>query len=206
MRMALPGEVLEALVSFDELLLRWNQRINLTGIRSGEERARWIYAESLWGARRTAPQRSLMDVGSGCGFPGLAFKLLNPQLDVVLVESRGRKVHFLKEVIRSLGLVGVDVQQGRIEQLLVNQRSLSIENISCRGVALGEDLIEKLAASLPHGGSFIHFGARGSGDLQALAAQRGFQCRLRETFPGSRERIVVQYTKCSTWNIGEGQP
>jgi 16S rRNA (guanine527-N7)-methyltransferase len=103
-----------------DLLLRWNARINLTAVRDPEEIVTRHFGESFFAARQLFPgQRpttnDLIDVGSGAGFPGLPIKLWAPQLQITLIESHRKKATFLREVIRSLTLMNVNVSSARAE-------------------------------------------------------------------------------------------
>src|SRR5712691_8906586 len=91
-----------------ELLVRWNQKLNLTRIRSVKEVVRFHYCESLYVAA-TLPRgsRRVVDVGSGAGFPGIPVAVLRPELSVDLIESHQRKAVFLREAARNLPNVRV---------------------------------------------------------------------------------------------------
>jgi len=81
-----------------QLLLRWNKTINLTRITALEEAIERHYAESLFLAAHLPPEtRSVVDYGSGAGFPGFPTAILHPQIQVTLVESDQRKAAFLRE-------------------------------------------------------------------------------------------------------------
>ena len=117
-----PSHLLGQLKSYLYLLLRWNARVNLTAIRDPEQIVTRHFGESLLAARvlernphfcRTG---TLADVGSGAGFPGVPIKLLVPELELTLIESKNKKATFLRELVRALGLAGVDVFCGRAEQ------------------------------------------------------------------------------------------
>ncbi|MGH9403017.1 MAG: 16S rRNA (guanine(527)-N(7))-methyltransferase RsmG, partial [Terriglobia bacterium] len=82
------------------LLLRWNEKINLTAIRTPEECVTRHFAESLFLARHEQLNGRLLDIGSGAGFPGLALKVAVPELAVTLLEPVAKKRAFLKEVVR----------------------------------------------------------------------------------------------------------
>ena len=103
-----------------DLLLRWNARINLTAVRDPEAMVTRHFGESFFAARLLlAPESSssAIDLGSGAGFPGLPLKIFAPALVLTLIESNQKKAAFLKEVVRALGLTGVDVLAGRAEDL-----------------------------------------------------------------------------------------
>jgi len=108
-----------------DLLLRWNARTNLTAIRDPEEIVRRHFGESLFAGVHLAPllppPSTLLDFGSGAGFPGLPIQLLLPELQVTLAESQGKKASFLREAVRTLGL-RAEVWAKRVEEMPPNRR------------------------------------------------------------------------------------
>ena len=133
---------LEQISIYIDLLLRWNARINLTAIRHPEEIVTRHFGESLfaashlfpaqitWGqppepalsevegavqAERSSVPGSVIDVGSGAGFPGLPIKIWAPQVHLTLIESNLKKATFLREVARALTLTNINVFPGRAE-------------------------------------------------------------------------------------------
>ena len=120
----LSPEQLSYISIYIDLLLRWNDRVNLTAIRKPEEIVSRHFGESLFVARHlfpTPPRNTLtaaarlIDIGSGAGFPGLAIKIWSPDLHATLIESNHKKATFLREAIRSLTLTNVDVYAERAE-------------------------------------------------------------------------------------------
>ena len=120
-----PPALLPQLSIYLDLLLRWNDRTNLTAIREPEEIVRRHFGESIFAGRhiasRLANPASLLDFGSGAGFPGLPIQLLLPELRVTLAESQGKKSSFLREAVRTLGLT-TEVWGGRVEALPPTQQ------------------------------------------------------------------------------------
>jgi 16S rRNA (guanine527-N7)-methyltransferase len=104
--------------AFIRLLRQWNEKLNLTAIRDPLEILHRHFCESMFAAT-AIPLSSgrLADLGSGPGFPGLPLKIIQPELDVVLVESNIKKGTFIAEVIRELGLNGARVLISRYEEL-----------------------------------------------------------------------------------------
>jgi len=101
-----------------KILLTWNEKVNLTAIRDPLEILHRHFCESMYAAEALPLEKGrLADVGSGGGFPGLALKIIRPGLQVFLVESNIKKVTFLAEVIRELGLTGAQVLARRYEEL-----------------------------------------------------------------------------------------
>ena len=101
-----------------ELLLRWNQRMNLTTVKPGPQMVIRHYCESLFFAAHLPaanPGISVVDVGSGAGFPGIPMAILRPEWRVILVESVQRKSVFLRESTRTL--TNISVFNQRIEDV-----------------------------------------------------------------------------------------
>ena len=98
--------------------MQWNDKINLTAIRDPLEILYRHFCESMYAAVAVPVETGrLADVGSGGGFPGLPLKIIRPNLRVFLVESSIKKVTFLAEVTRELGLKDVQVLARRYEEL-----------------------------------------------------------------------------------------
>ena len=112
----LPGGVYEALSTYVDVVMRWNARTNLTSIRDAETLVQRQVGESVFASRFLAPGLSVLDFGSGAGFPGIPLALAVPGLRVTLAESQGKKASFLREVVRTLSL-DAEVFSGRVEAL-----------------------------------------------------------------------------------------
>jgi 16S rRNA (guanine527-N7)-methyltransferase len=105
---ALPPELCKVLAQHYELLCRWNRTVNLTSVSGLEDSVIRHYCESLFlGLRLPAPAVSVLDVGSGAGFPGIPMALLRPDCGFTLAESHRRKAVFLREATRDLPNVTV---------------------------------------------------------------------------------------------------
>jgi 16S rRNA (guanine527-N7)-methyltransferase len=101
-----------------DLLLKWNERINLTAVRDPEEIVTRHFGESFFLAsilNSQAPVHHCIDLGSGAGFPGIPMAMSMPTAKFVLIESQQKKATFLKEVIFTLGLKNTTVFAGRAE-------------------------------------------------------------------------------------------
>src|SRR5258708_11941645 len=118
-----PATLVHQLSTYLDLLLKWNARTNLTAIRDREEIVRRHFGESLFAARHLNPTTpdpgpmTLLDFGSGAGFPGLPIALLRPHLQVTLAESQNKKATFLREAVRTLDLPNVEVWSARVAAL-----------------------------------------------------------------------------------------
>ena len=99
-------------------LEKWNRHINLTAIKGPQDIARKHFLDAL-AIEPYIRSRSgqFLDMGTGGGFPGLPVKLLNPDIQMVLMDASRKKIHFLKHVIRMLGIDGIEAIHGRVEDL-----------------------------------------------------------------------------------------
>ena len=115
--LGLDAPTVAQLETFLALLLRWNARINLTAVREPAEIIRRHFAESIFAAKQI-PQRAktLLDHGSGAGFPGIPIAICRPEIAVTLAESQNKKAAFLREAVRTLGLKA-EVWPGRVEAM-----------------------------------------------------------------------------------------
>lgn len=114
-RLELSAEQKHRVRVYIEKLRQWNEHVNLTAIERVDEHLRLNFFESFWAAEHFLdPSTRVADVGSGAGFPGLAMKIYRPGLQVTLIEPNYKKVVFLKETSRALG-VTVSVFEGKGE-------------------------------------------------------------------------------------------
>jgi 16S rRNA (guanine527-N7)-methyltransferase len=103
---------------YTNILLAWNEKMNLTAIRDPLEVLNRHFCECMFAASAVPLEHGrLADVGSGAGFPGLPLKIIRPDLQVILIESNIKKATFLAEVIRDLGLMDARVLVSRYEEL-----------------------------------------------------------------------------------------
>jgi 16S rRNA (guanine527-N7)-methyltransferase len=112
----------EQLADFGRLadeLVTWNRRINLTAITRPSEIVVKHFLDSLTLAPLLSGNESVLDVGSGAGFPALPLKIALPALQIVTVDAVQKKIHFQRHIIRLLGLAGIDPRHSRVEALAV---------------------------------------------------------------------------------------
>ena len=107
---------------FLEELFKWNQKINLTAIRSETGIITRHFLDSLSIHPYLPKSSSLLDIGSGPGFPGIPLKMVEPALEVTLIDSVRKKVDFQRHIIRKLGLKAIDAIHGRVQEREILQR------------------------------------------------------------------------------------
>jgi 16S rRNA (guanine527-N7)-methyltransferase len=112
----LPANAVERLLDYQELLARWNATYNLTAVRDPAEMITRHLLDSL-AILPYVQGETLADLGTGPGLPGIPLAIAAPGRQILLVDSNGKKVRFLREAIRSLKLEGVRAVQSRVEEL-----------------------------------------------------------------------------------------
>ncbi len=104
-------------LSYVDLLRKWGRRINLSSVLTDREIIIKHLVDSLTVAEFMPSGSRVIDIGTGAGFPGIPLSIHDPSLKVTLLESVGKKVAFLKDVKRSLGLNNIDIYHGRAEEI-----------------------------------------------------------------------------------------
>lgn len=106
---------------YEQELITWNRIVSLVAVKSPLDIPIKHFIDSLT-ALPLLPRegRRLLDIGTGAGFPGLPLKIIRPDIDLHLLEASRKKVSFLKELIRKLGLQGVTIIHERVEQVMKN--------------------------------------------------------------------------------------
>ena len=113
----LDGRHTELFAAHARELLHWNKTTNLTAITDPFEVAVKHFVDSLAPARLISPGATLLDIGSGGGFPGIPLKVVIPSLAVTLIDASRKRITFLKHVIRTLNLEGIEALHIRAEDL-----------------------------------------------------------------------------------------
>jgi 16S rRNA (guanine527-N7)-methyltransferase len=173
---------------YQALLLDWNQRMNLTAIREPRQIQQRHFLDALTCSLVTGELngRSLIDVGTGAGFPGLPLKILFPDLRLTLVESVVKKTRFLEAVVAELGLRDVTIVPERVELLGqgVAYRA-QYDWAAARAVAELRILVEYLLPLCRVGGSILAQKG-GSAAEEVMAAERAVLLlggTVRQIFP-----------------------
>ena len=107
---------LEEFYLYMNLLLEWNEKINLTAITKPEEIILKHFIDSLTICKYIKQEKSLIDVGTGAGFPGIPLKIVNKDIKITLLDSLNKRINFLDEVIEKLNLKNIETKHGRAEE------------------------------------------------------------------------------------------
>lgn len=130
----------------------WNQRVNLTGLKTDRDMVIKHFLDSLAVLPFLGPARSLADLGSGPGFPGLALKLVRPELRLTLVEAREKKAAFLEYVVSCLKLPGVTVARTHLTLPEAQKWGPRFEVVVSRATFILRRFLELAAPLLAPGG------------------------------------------------------
>ena len=142
-----------------ELLVEWNQKINLTAITEKEE----VYLKHFYDSIAPILQGlienqeiKLLDIGAGAGFPSLPMKILYPQLDVTIIDSLNKRINFLQLLAEELDLEGVHFYHGRAEDFAQDKHfRAQFDIVTARAVARMQVLSELTIPYLKVGGKLL---------------------------------------------------
>ena len=117
MNIELNQEKIEKFYQYMQLLLEWNEKINLTAITKPEEIILKHFVDSLTIAKYIKEKETIIDIGTGAGFPGIPIKIYRENSKVILVDSLNKRVNFLNTVIKELKLEDIETIHSRAEEL-----------------------------------------------------------------------------------------
>jgi len=167
------------------LILRWNARINLTAIRDEAGILSRHFVESTACAHAIPPGTgTLLDFGSGAGFPGIPIALWRPEICVTLAESQAKKAAFLREVVRTLGLA-VSVYDSRAENL-----TSAFDCVVLRAVDQMEKAVSVAAGLVCPGGWLVLLTTGAESQSLQLMAGSGFAWNPPIGLPFSEDRRI----------------
>ncbi len=180
------------------LLSFWNRRLNLTAIREPELVIRLHFLDSLSVVPLLSADGSILDIGSGAGFPGIPIKLMLPKKPVYLLEPRRKRANFLRQAMRELKLADVHVVEGRAADLSGEPLPPMTETIT-RGFSDAPGFLEVSGEVLaPNGIAFLMHGPKGAAVLDKLRAclsscglSEGKSIHFELPFGGERRTVLT---------------
>ena len=178
---AITPALVSQLSSYLGLLIRWNAHLNLTAVRDPEEIVKRQMGESLLAGDLFGGAATLLDFGSGAGFPGIPLQILRPELKVTLAESQGRKASFLREALRTLRLPS-EVWAGRVEQL---PPARVFDVVTMRAVDDTASMLPMAVERVAPSGLLVRYTARGTQPEMA-----GFRIESDRPVPNSDGRLL----------------
>lgn len=154
----LQTEQIEQLQAYMQLLMEWNEKINLTAIIQPDEIVVKHYLDALALLQFAPPEEgaSVLDVGSGAGFPGMVLKIVRPDLQVTCMDGTQKRIHFLSLLAGSLHLQNVDCIHARAEEAGHNAAMReAFSYVTARAVANLRALSEYALPFVKVGGRFV---------------------------------------------------
>lgn len=198
---SLSGAQLDLLDQYAQLLVEYNQKVNLTAITNPEGIEDKHFVDSLLFARHPQVAGKMVDVGTGAGFPGVVAKIYKPELELTLMEPTGKRVEFLKYLCGQLGLTGVEFAKERAEEAARKQWREVFDVATARAVAALPVLSEYCLPLVRVGGIFLAM--KGPDGQQELAAAHraitllgGGKGNITSALlPGGDQRCLIQIPK-----------
>lgn len=160
------------LEKFYELLVIWNEKINLTTILKEED----VYLKHFYDSLTLIKvidlnkELTLLDVGTGAGFPGIVLKIVFPNLKITLLDSMNKRISYLNEIIKELDLKDIDTVCSRVEDYALKNRE-KYDIVVCRAVAHLEILVEITLPLVKVNGYFIAMKSNANEEI-ALARKK----------------------------------
>ncbi len=175
----LEKKVIEAFDLYLRELLKWNEKMNLTAIRSEKGIVLNHFLDSLSVFPHLPKISSLLDIGSGAGFPGIPLKIVKPFLNVTLIDSVRKKVDFQRHILRTLGLKGIEAIHGRIQDKQILQAlGGRFDAIIARAFSDLEPLLLLGSPFLKQGGTLL---AMKGGEIERLYFTEKLRYRLQRS-------------------------
>ncbi len=149
-------EQCEKFYNYMNLLLEWNEKINLTAIVEPEEIITKHFIDSIIIAKHIKENEKVADIGTGAGFPGIPLKIASSSLDIILVDALNKRIKFLKEVLEKLNLQKIDAIHARVEEFARSKENReSFDIVTSRAVAKLNVLAEYMLPLTKVGGKCI---------------------------------------------------
>ncbi len=114
-------EQLNQFYKYMELLLKWNEKINLTAITEPKEIIKKHFIDSLTILKHIKDNENVIDIGTGAGFPGIPLKIANPSIQIILLDSLNKRIKFLNNLIDELKITNIKTIHARIEEVGQNK-------------------------------------------------------------------------------------
>ena len=145
-------------IRYYNLLLEWNAKMNLTAIINFEDVVKKHFLDSLTAFKYISKGQTIIDIGSGAGFPGIPLKIYDDSLNITLLDSLNKRITFLNEVIDCLNLKKIKAVSSRAESAANNVMFRQVYNVVCsRAVAKLNVLTEYCLPCAKVGGRFIAY-------------------------------------------------
>lgn len=193
----LPADQIERFIKFYKLLDSYNSSHDLTRIFGLEERIIKHFVDSIFVEKNVKLPDSIVDIGTGAGFPGIPLKIIRPDVKIILAEPKHKRVEFMKIVIDELGLENVEVYP----HMVTEKSFFNVNGVITRALETVDETLSRVSHFLPKDGIVIFMkGPESDGEMSILSDSNVKSYRLdsdkKFTLPGtSYNRRIVSYRK-----------
>ncbi len=194
--LSLSDEQVAQLEKATDMLLEWNERINLTALKTVDDVVDKHLIDSLAAGSHIGPNAFVLDIGTGGGFPGVPLKIASPDRRLLLIDGTAKKVNYVQTVIQALGLQNITAMHQRAEDKGF-QFGLSgqLDVVTARAVARTEELLKLASPYLKKGGrAVLYKGIAEAEEVMEGAKFAGYQApdlHLYELPKGDRRALLV---------------
>lgn len=207
---ALNDDQIEKLYKYKELLVEWNEKMNLTAITDDEGIIVKHFIDCLECTKVIKDEKTFIDVGTGAGFPGMVLAIYYPEKHFTLLDALNKRLVFLQEVVNQLNIKNVDIVHGRAEETVrINNLYEKYDASVSRAVAALPTLLEYVSPYVKVNGSCIVM--KGDNyEEEVKLAQNAFKVlnlKLSDKFnyaytinDEEYNRVVLKITKTNTTN------
>lgn len=187
------NQIVDKTAEHFSLLLKWNQKISLTTLTNPKQAAEQLYFESLFVTKFISNEiNSIVDIGTGAGFPGLPICFAKTDISITLIEADKRKSAFLAEVRRSLNLSNLKIVNDRFENI-----SLESDLITVRALEKLENQVPKIIEKFTKSKLIILFVSLQTANNILSTSKEKFLGRESEiiALPESKNRVLLLFHK-----------
>ena len=179
-------EQLKKFEKYYDLLVFYNEKFNITAITEKEEVYKKHFVDSLLGVDKVCGQ-TLIDIGSGGGFPAIPIKIVKEDISLTMLEATGKKCEFLKTVVKELDLKNVTVINGRAEDIAKKEEYREVFDVcTARAVARLNSLCEYCMPFVKVNGTFVAY--KGDATEEVIEAKNAIKVL------GGKVKEVFEYT------------
>jgi len=163
-----------------QMLRQYNEELDLSRLKSDEDIFIKHFVDSVYFAKFTDLPSSLVDIGTGPGFPGIPLKIMHPEVNIILAEPRHKRVYFMEKVIKELGLSGISIYP----HLVTEKSFFEVNGVITRALESADETLSRVKHFLPENGRIILLkGPEADKDLKTLSEKNRSDYEMTENVP-----------------------